>query len=109
VLGGSGPVGIVTAAVGFPALGKEREFRSATEDFVKASQAAGVRIGLSQRIFSSTGMVFEVNAAYPDLAAFDKSRQERMSATREVVQTAHQISREPIRQRVYEVLVPFQN
>ena len=106
-LSGSGPVGIVTRAVGFPALGKEREFRSITEDFVKASQAAGVRIAMSQRIFSSTGIVFEVQAAYTDLAAFDKSRKERASATQEVARAAHAISREPIRQRVYEVLVPF--
>jgi hypothetical protein len=106
-LSGSGPVGIVTRAGGFPALGKEREFRSITEDFVKASQAAGVRIAMSQRIFSSAGLIFEVHAAYPDLAAYDKSRKERASATQEVVRAAHQISREPIRQRVYEVLVPF--
>jgi hypothetical protein len=105
--GGSGPVGIVTRAGGFPALGQEREFRTITEDFVKDSQAAGVRISLWQRVFSSAGVIFEVNAAYPDLAAFDKSRQERLSATREVVRAAHLISREPIRQRAYEVLVPF--
>jgi hypothetical protein len=106
---GSGPVGIVTRAAGFPALGKEREFRSMTEDFVKASQAAGVRIGMSQRIFSPIGVVFGVQAAYTDMAAFDKSRQERASATREVVQAAHQISREPIIQRVFEVLVPLRS
>jgi hypothetical protein len=105
--GGSGPVGIVSRAVGFPALGKEREFRSITEDFVKASQAAGVRMGMGVRIFSPIGPAFQVTAVYPDLAALDKSRQERLSATREVVQAIHRISREPIRQRVYEVLVPL--
>jgi hypothetical protein len=68
-----------------------------------------VRIAMSQRIFSSTGIILEVHAAYPDLAAFDKSRKERASATQEVVRAAHQISREPIRQRVYDVLVPFRN
>jgi hypothetical protein len=104
---GSGPVGIVSRAVGFPALGKEREFRSITEDFVKASQAAGVRMGMSVRIFSSMGSAIEVIATHPDLAALDKTRKERASATREVVQAVHQLSREPIRQRIYEVLVPF--
>jgi hypothetical protein len=107
--GGSGPVGIVTRAAGFPALGQEREFRSITEDFVKASQAAGVRISMSQRIFSPIGVVFGVQAAYTDMAAFDKSRQERASATREVLRAAHQISRAPIIQRLFEVLVPLRS
>jgi hypothetical protein len=106
---GSGSIGIVTRAAGFPALGKEREFRSITEDFVKASQAVGVRIGMSQRIFSPIGVVFGVQAVYTDMADFDKSRQERASATREVVQAAHQISRAPIIQRVFEVLVPLRS
>jgi hypothetical protein len=108
-LNGSGPVGIVTRAGGFPALGKEREFRAMLEDFVKASQAGGMRMAMSQRIFSSAGVIFEVQAAYTDLAAFDNSRKERASATQEVVRAGHEISREPIRQDLYEVLVPFRN
>src|SRR5260370_1271795 len=84
-----------------PARGKERECRSITEDFVKASQAAGVRMGMSVRIFSSMGSAIEVIATHPDLAALDKTRKERASATREVVQAVHQLSREPIRQRIY--------
>lgn len=104
---GSGSVGIVQRAVGFPALGKEREFRSVTEEFVKSGQASGVRMTMSARIFSSTGPAIEVNSLFQDLAALDRSRTERASATRDIVRALHEISREPIRVRIYEVLVPL--
>jgi len=64
-------------------------------------------MGLHARVFSLTGQVYEVIAVYPDLAALDKSRKARASATRETVSKLHQVSRDPIRQRVFEVLVPF--
>ena len=76
---GSGPAGIVTRAAGFPALGKEREFRSITEDFVKASQAAGVRIGMSQRIFSPIGIAFGVQVR--PIAAVSSSGSAAIPAT----------------------------
>jgi hypothetical protein len=106
--GGSGPVGIVTRTTGFPAPGKVREFRSIAEEHVKASQAAGVRMGLAGGVFSSIGPVFQTTTLYPDIATLDKTRTERLSVTREAIQRAHQVSREPMRQRVYEVLVPLQ-
>jgi hypothetical protein len=104
---GSGLVGVVQRSLGFPALGKDRQFRSITEEFVTSSQAAGVRMMLGQRVFSSTGSVFEVTSLYLDLAALDRTRQARAAITREVVQAVHEISREPIQTRVFEVLLPF--
>ncbi|MBV9324996.1 MAG: hypothetical protein JO352_14535 [Chloroflexi bacterium] len=64
---------------------------------------------MATRLFSSIGQVYEVQVAYADLAAFDKSRKERASATRDAVQALHAVSREPIRQRFYDILVPLQN
>jgi len=104
---GSGPVGVVQRALGFPALGKEQQVRAITEEFVKASQSAGVRIGMAQRVFSSTGSVLEVTSVFPDLAALDRTRQERAAITRDVVQAGQELSREPIQARVFELLVPF--
>jgi hypothetical protein len=104
---GSGPVGVVQRVVGFPALGKEREFRSITEEFVKSSQASGLRVGMSARIFSSIGPAIELNSVYSDLAGLERSRTERISITRDVARKLHEISREPIRTRIYEVLVPL--
>lgn len=69
---------------------------SITEEFVKASQAAGVRMMMAQRLFSLTGSVVEVTSVYPDLAALDRTRQARAGLTRDVVQAVHEISREPI-------------
>jgi len=106
-LNGSGPVGVVQIAVGFPGLGKERQVRSITEEFVKSGQAAGVRISLGQRVFSSTGAVIEVTTVFPDLASLDRSRKERLAVTAEIVKAVHDLSREPIKARLFEVLVPF--
>jgi hypothetical protein len=106
---GSGPVGVVQRALGFAALGKENQFRSITEEFVRSSQAAGVRMGMGVRVYSSTGSVLEVTSIFPDVAALDRTRQERLPITREVVQGLHEISREPILVRLFEVLVPFPN
>jgi len=106
-LNGSGPVGVVQRAVGFPALGKERQARSICEKFVKASQAAGVRQSLGVRVFSSTGSVIEVTSVFPDLAALDRTRQERAAVTRDAAQAVHELSREPIKIRLFEVLLPF--
>jgi len=107
--GGSGPTGIVTRTFGFPALGKDAEFGSIAEDAVKSSQAAGVRRGLLRQLLSSTGQVYEVITLYPDLAAFDQTRKERFAVTSQAVQALHHISREPIKQRVFEVLVSLRN
>jgi hypothetical protein len=104
---GSGPVGVVQRSLGFAALGKENQFRSIAEEFVRSSQAAGVRMGMGVRIYSSTGTVLEVTSVFPDVAALDRSRQERQSITRDVVQAVHELSREPIQVRLFEVLVPF--
>jgi hypothetical protein len=105
---GSGPAGVIQRAVGFPALGKDDQYVSLAEQFVKDTQAAGVRAGMSRRIFSSIGAVIELVSAYADVAALDQARRERQSAIREFVQRAHEVSREPTRLRVFEVLLPFQ-
>jgi hypothetical protein len=105
--GGSGPVGIAQRAAGFPAPGQERRFREITEEFVRARQAAGVRIGMAARVFSATGAVVEVTSAHPDLAALDQTRKEGAEAACQVTQALHELSRAPIQVRVFEVLVPF--
>ena len=104
---GSGPVGIVQAAAGFPALGQERRFRELTEEFVRTRQAAGERIGMAVQLFSPIGPVVQVTSAHPDLAALEQVRTERAEATRQVVRALHELSREPIQVRLLEVLVPF--
>jgi hypothetical protein len=86
---------------------QERRFRELTEEFVRARQAAGLRIGMGVRVFSAIGPVVEVTSAYPDLAALDQARQEGAEATRQVVRAVHELSRAPIQVRVFDVLVPF--
>ena len=104
---GSGPAGVVQRAIGFPALGKERQVRSIVEDFVKAAQSTGVRMGMGQLVYNSTGTVIEVTSVFPDVAALDRTRQDRVAITREAAQAVHELSREPIQTRVFEVLLPF--
>jgi hypothetical protein len=106
---GSGPAGLVTRTTGYPALGKDPEFRSIAMDGVTRDQAVGVRRGLSSQVFSSIGQAYEVITLFADLAEFDKVRKERFAETAEIVQKLHEISREPLRQRVYEPLVSLQN
>jgi hypothetical protein len=106
-VGGGGPAGVVQRAAGFPAPGQERRYREVTEAFVRARQAAGVRIGLGVRVFSASGPVVEVTSVHPDLAALERARTEGAEATREVVQALAELSRAPIQVRVFEVLVPF--
>jgi hypothetical protein len=105
--GGRGPAGIIQRAFGFPAPGQERRFRELTEEFVRARQAAGERIGMGVRVFSPLGPVVELTGAYPDLATLEQARTEGAEATRQVVRALHELSREPIQVRVFEVLVPF--
>ena len=107
--GGSGPVGIVHRASGFPALGQERRFRELTEEFVRTRQAAGARLGMAVRLFSPIGPVVEVTRVHPDLAALQQARtaEAEAEATRQVVESAAELSRAPIQVRVFEVLVPF--
>ena len=105
--GGSGPVGIVHRAAGFPALGQERRFRELTEAFVRTRQAAGARLGMAVRLFSPIGPVVEVTRVHPDLAALQQARTAEAEATRQVVESAAELSRAPIQVRVFEVLVPF--
>jgi hypothetical protein len=59
------------------------------------------------RLFSPVGPVVQVTSVYPDLAALAQARTEGAEATRQVVRTLHEVSREPIQVRVLEVLVPF--
>ena len=53
------------------------------------------------------GKGIEVTSLYPDLAALERTRQQRAAATRETLQSLHELSREPIQVRLLEVLVPF--
>lgn len=106
-LSGTGPVGVIQRAVGFPALGKENQFVSLAEQLVKDAQAAGVRAGMSRRIFSSMGAAIELVSGYADIAALDQARRDRQSAVREFLRAAHEVSRDPFRVRVFEVLVPL--
>ena len=104
---GSGPAGIVARAHGFPALGKERQARSVLEEYVQSSQRAGVRQGLGVALFSATGPTLEITTVHESLAALERTRQERRSQIAEVAQAMGEISRAPIAQRIFEVVVPF--
>jgi hypothetical protein len=104
---GSGPVGIVLAAAGFPALGQERRYRETIEEFVRARQAAGDRAGLAVRLFSATGPVVVATSVHPDLADLDRARKGRAEAARQVTQALAELSRAPFQQRLFEVLVPY--
>jgi hypothetical protein len=106
-MSGSGPVGIVQAVAGFPALGQERRYRETTEAFVRARQAAGDRIGMAVRVFSAIGPVVEVTSVHPDLADLDRARTARAEAARQVTQALAELSREPLQGRLFEALVPF--
>jgi hypothetical protein len=104
---GGGPVGIVQAVAGFPALGQERRYRETTEEFVRARQAAGDRAGMAVRVFSAIGPVVEVTTVHPDLADLDRARKERAEGARQVTQALAELSREPPQGRLFEVLVPY--
>jgi hypothetical protein len=105
---GSAP-GIVARAHGYPAPGKERQGRSIVEEFAKSGQQAGLRQGASARIYSSDGAMLEVTTLYADLAELDRVRKERAEISRQAAEAFHELSRAPIAQRIFEVVVPFQN
>lgn len=100
-------VGIVQRAICLPALGKERQVLSILEEFVQDGQKAGVRAGLGRQIFSSTGQAFILTSLYPDLAALDRTRQERAKITGEAAKAVSELSRSPIQVRLFEVLVGY--
>jgi len=90
-----------------PAPGKEAQVSSMLEEYVKAGQAAGVTIALWRRVFSSDGPMLAVLARYADPAELDRIRKERASITRELVVALGELSRTPIQQRLFEVVVPL--
>ena len=107
--GGLPAPGIVARAHGYPAPGKERQARSIVEEFAKAGQQAGLRQGASARIYSSDGSMLEVTTLHADLADLDRVRKERAEISRQAATAFHELSRAPIAQRIFEVVVPFQN
>jgi len=62
-----------------PQLGKGPEVRAQLTDWVKTHQSEGRQIGLVQRLFSTEGQWFTVNALADDLAGLDQIRQENTS------------------------------
>jgi hypothetical protein len=102
-----GAVGIVQRAICLPAVGKDRQVRSILDEFVQDGQKAGVRVGLGRQIYSSTGPAFILTSLYPDLAALDKTRQERAKITGDAAQAVSELSRAPIQVRLFEVLVTY--
>ncbi|HEY3107660.1 MAG TPA: hypothetical protein VGL23_02850 [Chloroflexota bacterium] len=101
--------GIVARAQGYPAVGKEQQARSIVEEFARAGQQAGLRQGASARIYSSEGSMLEVTTLYADLAELDRVRKERAEISRQAATAFHELSRAPIAQRIFEVVVPFPN
>jgi hypothetical protein len=104
----TGPApGIVVRGQGYPAIGKDRQVRSIVEEFVKAGQQAGLRQGMNARIYSSDGSMLEVTTLYADLAEVDRVRKERAQITAAAVAAVGELSRAPIQQRIFDVVVPF--
>ena len=81
--------------------------RSIIEEFVTANQQAGRRQAAFARIYSSDGPVLEVTTLYADLAEADRVRRESAQTNAAVVEAVGELSRAPIQQRLFEVVVPF--
>ena len=100
---------IVVRAHGYPKPGKERPARSIVEELARSGQAAGVRQGVGVGIYSSTGSVIELTTVYADLAELGRVRKERASIMGEATRAFGELSRAPIAQRMFEVVVPFKS
>jgi hypothetical protein len=93
----------------YPTLGKEAEVRAFMTDWVKHAQAQGERASLLQRIYSSEESMLAVRREYDDLAAADARRRDNLADAdwRARVETLNSLIREPLRQALFEPIVPL--
>ena len=98
----------VTRTTGYPALGKQQEFRAIFEEWIKGQQAQGVRISLAVQLFSE-GVAYVSNARFDTLADYEKRRAKLLTDDKylAVVAKLGAISRSPAKNELFEVLVPI--
>jgi hypothetical protein len=91
----------------FPATGKDAEMRALIEERVHALQAAGVRSGLQQALYSEDRPAFAYTLSFDDLAALEAHRASGLGVGSPAVQAAFAskilgLARQPTRIELYE-------
>ena len=97
-------------ALAYPALGKEPLVRSIMTESVKSYQAERPFSMLSAQLFSSQGVVFVFSDSFETLAEFENVTINNPSTSLQAAAAQGiSLSRAPIVNELYEVLIPFQN
>ena len=92
-----------------PALGKGPEVRQLLEEWVQDRQTKGQSFMLTRQVLGPEGASFVITGRYPDLAAYEQQLQAlaqdrtHLSALAKVTERL----RGPMRQELFEILVPF--
>ena len=94
----------------FPALGKAPELQSLLEGQVKREQTEGRAVNLSRQIVSAEGPTFSMVSRYNDLSELENQLRENQAdpAWRAFIAKSSSLIRQPVKQELFEVLVPFQ-
>lgn len=92
----------------YPVPGKNLDLRALLEERVKSRQAQGARVGLSVQLFGSDGVSYVLSVRHPDLAAYEKYRQDTLGDRPE--NRAYQAKlgelQRATRQELFEILIP---
>jgi hypothetical protein len=93
----------------YPALGQNRAVRDVLEEWVRGSQARGMPVSLAENVLPYDGAVYRVRIVYPDLAAYERSRDETARDERFLAAAAKisAISRQPATRSLTQIVVPM--
>ncbi|MCH7787725.1 MAG: hypothetical protein IIC22_09455 [Chloroflexi bacterium] len=106
--GENAPRRYVLRSHGYPALGKETLVASIITEVVKSGQAERPYTRLSRQIFGSQGVVFVYGDSFETLAEFENVMINNPSASLQAAAAqVTSLSRAPIVNELYEVLIPF--
>lgn len=92
----------------YPDLGKGPIVRRVLEELVKTRQAEGrTRVRLTQQLFAPTGQVFIFGDSYANLTEYENNQPGRTSSLQAAGAELYALSRAPMTQELYAVLIPF--
>ena len=99
----------VLRTLGYPAPDKVALVGSIATEFVKSRQAERPYIRLWRQIFGSQGVVFDTVDSFETLAEYENVANNPSPTVQAAVAQVTSLSRAPIVQELYEVLIPFQS
>lgn len=95
--------------LGYPAIGKEAEYRTLVVEFAKKIQAKGTEVSLSRQLFAPERTTLVAAFKFRDLADFEKflGQSQTDPDFQALAAKLAPLSRESLRTELFEVLVPF--